>query len=144
LSHLRFTPPEYQLLSSTFDRFDLGKHRLLAFRRLLAMALADASPKLARRVDRLRQSEAELLYYHFRPRPAAAVRHDMTDQELSLFADACGSVPFPVRFVRPFQRTLVEALEGLRPELAEKVDRMSGYAFVHLYDWAVGRGCWEA
>ncbi len=144
MSHLRFTPPEYRLLSTTYDRFDLAKHSLPAFRRLLTMALGDVSPKLARRVDRLRPGEAELLYYHFRPRPAAAVRHDLTDEELSTFAEVCGAMALPVRFVRPFQRTLVEALEGLRPELAEKVDRMSGYAFVHLYNWAVRRGCGEA
>jgi hypothetical protein len=143
LSYLRFTPTEYRLLSSTYDRFDLAKHSLPAFRRLLTMALADESPRLARKVERLRQGEAELLFYHFRPRPAAAVRHDLSDEELSTFAEVCGAMAFLVRFVRPFQRAFVETLEELEPELAAKVDRMSGYAFEQLYNRAVGRECWE-
>jgi hypothetical protein len=143
LSYLRFTPNAYQTLSSTCTRLDLSKHNLPTFRRLLTLALADVSPELARLLERLRPAEAELLYYHFRPHPAAAVRHDLTDEELSTFAEVCGAMAFLVRFVRPFQRTFVETLEELEPELAAKVDRLSGYAFEQLYNRAVGRECWE-
>jgi hypothetical protein len=144
LNYLRFTPTEYRTLSAVCHRLDLGTHSLPAFRRLLAVALAEASPKLARRVSRLRPGEAELLYRHFQPRPAAAVRHDLTDEELSAFAQACGAASIPVRFVRPFQGTLVETVEELLPELAAKVARMSGYAFERLYNKALGREWWSA
>src|SRR5579884_806449 len=108
MSFLRFTPQEYGALAAVCERLDLGSHGLPAFRRLLAVALAETHPQLARRVDRLRRGEAELLYHHFRPRPPAAVRHDLTDEELSAFAQACGAAALPVRFVRPFQAVLVE------------------------------------
>jgi len=144
MSFLRFTPQEYGALAAVCERLDLGSHGLPAFRRLLAVALAETHPQLARRVDRLRRGEAELLYHHFRPRPPAAVRHDLTDEELSAFAQACGAAALPVRFVRPFQAVLVEALAGLRPELARKVARLSGHAFERLYNRAVGREWWWA
>jgi hypothetical protein len=144
LSFLRFTPTEYRLLCSACVRFDLAVDGLSNFRRLLVLALGEESPNLARRIEKLRLREVELLYYHFRPRPEAAVRHDLTDEELSLFAEVCTSASLPVRFVRPFQKTLVESLTGWQPELATKVDRLSGYAFERLYNQAVGRECWGA
>jgi hypothetical protein len=144
VAYLRFTPEEYHTLCEMSRRHGLGGRNMPAFKRLLVEALSGVSFNLARRVANLRGRRLELLYFHFRPRPAAAIRHDLTAPELRLVEEACVAAPFPVRFVKPFKGLLVEMLERSRPELADKVARMSGYQFERLYNRAVGREWWGA
>jgi hypothetical protein len=137
LSYLRFTPDEYR----TLRRLNPGAEpmHMPAFRRRLVAALNPVWPGLARKIARLRRGEMTLLYHHFQPRPADGAGHGLSPDELRVLGEACVSSPFPVRFVRPFKGLLVEMLEGSLPELARKVERMSGHQFERLYNQAVGR-----
>jgi hypothetical protein len=144
VAYLRFTPDEYRTLRDLHRRHGLDGRNLPSFKRLLVEALRGVSGHLARRITSLRGRRLELLYFHFRTRPPTVVRHDLNAEELRLVEEACVSAPFPVRFVKPFKGLLAEMLERSRPELAEKIARMSGYQFERLYNRAVGREWWGA
>jgi hypothetical protein len=135
LSHLRFTPEEYRTIADLCRRHDLGRRHQPAFRRLLLAALQETCPALAGRLARLRRGEVDLLYRHFRERPAPAPeRYELSSEELRTLAAACVTAPFTVRFVRPFRRMLVEVLQEEWPDLALKLAHMSGQQFERLYE----------
>ena len=144
MSYLRFTHAEYQTMAHFCREQGLAARSQPAFKRSLVQALADASPALSRRVAGLGGARLNLLYLHFhfatRPAadapPAADVEGRFTPGELQTLAEACGSVPSPVRFVRPFRRVLVELFEEVAPALARKLDRLSGREWERLYDRA--------
>jgi len=137
LSYLRFTPDEYRTLADLCRHHGLGNQSQPAFKRLLVEALRAPRPALADRVVRLRRRQLDLLYWHFRERTTPPVKggsDDFTRDELRLIAEACVSAPFRVRFVRPFKAVLVELFQEEWPELAFKLDALSGHRFERLYE----------
>ena len=145
MSHLRFTPAEYNAIAHFCREHHLGGRNQPAFRRLLVESLRGADPELARRVARLGRGKLNLLYWHFRdPVPSVNPRPNFTAQELRLVSEACIAAPFPVRLVRPFKHLLVELFQEDWPELARKLSSLGGHQFERLYEKASERKQKEA
>jgi len=144
LSHLRFTPEDYGMIANLCCQQGLGGLPEPAFKRRLVESMKEVAPALSDRLARLRRDQFNLLARHFRQRPATPKRIDFTAEEMQTLTAACVTSPFSVRFVRPFQRLLVEMLAGPSPDLARKVAHLSGHQFERLYNQAVGREWWSA
>ncbi len=141
MSYLRLTPAEYHAVRRECLRLGLGRCSRPAFRRGLIAALAGHEPPLADKIARLRRPALRVLHEHFHlpaeaPRPK---RVDLTPDEWAAFAEACVSYPLPVRFVRPFRHMLVELFREVSPELASKLEKLTGRQFEHLYGQATER-----
>src|SRR5579872_6440770 len=135
VSYLRFTSDEYRALLQACCRLNPGSHHRPAFKRLLVESLTDVAPDLAARIGRLRSSEVRLLHDHFRERSRPANPwHDFAPEELRVLEEACAAAPFPVRFVRPFKRFLVQQVQDTWPDLARKISWLSGHQFERLYE----------
>jgi hypothetical protein len=135
VSYLRFTPDDYRTILQACCRLDPGSHHRPAFKRRLVEALAGTSSSLAKRIARLRASDVRLLHDHFRERTRPANPwHEFAPGELRALEDACAAAPFPVRFVRPFKRFLVDKFQEIWPDLARKISWLSGPQFERLYE----------
>jgi hypothetical protein len=146
MSYLRLSRDDYRTVSRLCYQLDLAFHPRPAFRRLLVEALRGVDLDLAGRVARLGHAELKLLQDHFRHRHCpvgtgneVGAWDEFSPEEREFLAEACVSAPFPVRFVRPFKRLLVEMLHGAWPDLARKVARLSGRQFELLYERACRR-----
>jgi hypothetical protein len=140
LSCLRLTPAEYHSIACVCRERGLARLDLPAFRRLLAAALAEASPPLAGRVAGLSGVQTLLLRQRLRagegggrPEPS------FTAGERRLLAAAAGSVPATARFAGPARRLLLRLLRPYSPALARKLSRLSLSQFERLYEQARGR-----
>jgi hypothetical protein len=125
MSHLRFSPDEYQALSLVCLPLNLN-HRLPSHRlkRLLVRSLADTNPALARRVAGLPGQGIRLIRDHFRE-----VRHGLTAKEVGLLAEQAGALFLTTCFVCPSRLALVEYFREARPDLAAKLDRLGQRQF---------------
>jgi hypothetical protein len=138
MSYLRFTPDEYRTIAELCQEHNLGSCNQPVFHRLLVQALRGTCPALATRLSRLGRSKRTILYWHFRTRtPAVRTRPQFTAHDLRLVAEACQTVPFRVRIVRPFKHVLVELFQDEWPDLAQKLARLSGRQFEQLYEQVV-------
>ncbi len=133
LSYLRFTPAEYRAVSRVCRRLDLGSYDPPTFQRVLALALADATPTLAERVGRLDRAEVRLLHDHMRAELKAA-QPPFPSDEWRKIEEACESVPATHRFAHQIQRAVVRSLRPAAPGLSRKLSRMSISQFVRLFE----------
>ena len=138
MSYLRFTPDEYRTIADVCHEHRLDQLSQPAFHRRLMETLRRLAPALADRIARLGRAKRTLLYWHFRTRtPVVRPRLTFTAQDLRLVAEACLTVPFRVRVVRPFKHVLVELFQEECPALARKLARLSGRQFEQLYEQVV-------
>jgi hypothetical protein len=142
LSYLRLTLAEYRAIRRECLRLNPGRCSRLAFRRGLIAALAVSSAPLADKVAGLRRSQLRLLHDHFTApaeKPVEVEYVELSPPEWQAFAEACVSYPLPVRFVRPFRHMLVELFRDVSPDLAQKLEKLSGTQFEDLYLQATER-----
>ena len=66
MSHLRFSPPEYQALTAICRSLNLNRCRPQTLKRFVAESLADNYPEFAQRIAHLRREEIQLLHEHLR------------------------------------------------------------------------------
>jgi hypothetical protein len=71
--------------------------------------------------------------------PSAEKPAGLSAGEWIAFSEACISYPLPIRFVRPFRHMLVELFQDVSPELARKLNSLSGRQFEELYGEATER-----
>jgi hypothetical protein len=135
LSHLRFTPAEYQAVADARHRLDLVHFDPPSFRSILALSVADHSSALAARVLRFTDGQVRLLYDHLRPKPPALPRQRFTPEEWRTLLEACRTFPPSARFARPLQRFLIACFRDWSPELGRKVARMDAGQF----EWLLGQ-----
>jgi hypothetical protein len=137
MTYLRFSPEEYRSLCR-FCQPPLPRGLdLLAFKQLLLTTLSEAQPSLAERIAELDGHKLGLLFDHFAERASAGVPggpHELSVKELQVLTQACRSYPATVRFLRPFQASLVELLGEVFPSLSRKLGRMSASQFERLYE----------
>jgi hypothetical protein len=78
MSHLRFSPDEYDALSLACRPLNHSRHRHPSHRlkRLLVQSLAGGSPELAERIASMRGQEIRLIRDHFRE-----MRHGLLAKE---------------------------------------------------------------
>jgi hypothetical protein len=135
MSHLRFSPDEYQALSLVCLPLNLTHHRLPSHRlkRLLVTSLAGSKPALAERIAGLRGQGIRLIRAHFR-----AVRHGLTAKEVRLLAEQAGALFLTSRFVLSLRLALVEHFREARPDLAAKLDRLGQRQFEVLCEQLAG------
>jgi hypothetical protein len=125
VSHLRFTPPEYETISRVCERLGPDGHQLRKLQRLLVASLASSSPALAERIAHLQPRHLSLLHYHFWGRPEPTRELHFTVEEIKVLADACGKLVFNARFAQSVRRALVPMLREASPFLAAKIQRLS-------------------
>jgi hypothetical protein len=116
---------------------------LPALKRFLVANLPLDRLDLAMRIDRLENSQMQLLYEHLvSPNPAETMQGGwdaFTEVELKAVADAWGSFPYPIRFLRHFRKPLVHLLSDGSPDLAQKLAGLSARQFRLLYEYIRGR-----
>jgi hypothetical protein len=120
MGYLRFSRPEYDALVGVALRLDTVP-RPHALKHLLAAALADSDPALARRLACLRPGELRILHEHLYGLPWLAWGEPLTAEEVAALADAFGPLVSSSRFARPLKRALVYRLLEESPALAEKL-----------------------
>jgi hypothetical protein len=123
VTHLRFSPQEYQAISHLCRPLDLHRYPWHALKRLLVYSLAE----LGQRIAQMGREEFKILHDHFRESQRLEGQHELSPEELSVVAQAGGPLLFNARFVRPLKRALVQ-----RPDLATKLERMSHTQFEML------------
>ena len=129
MSHLRFTPAEYEALARV-RRLDLRGEDIPAFRLLLSALLFDDTPELAQRILRLRDGEVRLIRDHLRARK----RQSFTAEEWRAIAEACRILPATTRFARPVQAVLARHFRKASPGLARKLGRLSVTQFARVFE----------
>ena len=143
MSYLRFSPDEYHLIRRLVGAVPLSGMDLHALQRFLVANLPVDRLVLAMRVDRLDNSQMQLLYEHLLgPNPADAVPgawDAFTEAELEAVADAWESFPYPIRFLRHFRKPLVHLLSDGSPDLAQKLAGLSERQFRLLFEYVRGR-----
>ena len=144
MSYLRFSPDEYHLIRRLVGAVPLSGMDPPALQRFLVANLPVDRQGLAMRVDRLDNSQMQLLYEHLLgPNPADAVPGGwdaFTEEELEAVADAWESFPYPIRFLRRFRKPLVHLLSDGSPDLAQKLAGLSDRQFRLLFEYVKGRG----
>jgi len=136
LSHLRFTPAEYECIVRVRRRLDLRGFDARTLRRILSLSLMGEAPALAERIRGLRDAEVRLLRDHLRGERSQA----FTADEWRTIAEVCGAAPACLRFAGPLQRLLVGRLRKASPRLARRLGRMSLTQFVRVFEQAQQRG----
>jgi hypothetical protein len=131
MTHLRFSPAEYQAIARLCGPLDLRRSRPQALRRLLVGGLADALPELARRLRGFRRRELRVLHEHLRERQASD-EHGLTPEEFETVATPFGPLLSHVRFIRPLKRAVARQLRETFPGLAAKLDHLSQRQFEAL------------
>jgi hypothetical protein len=134
MSHLRFSPGEYQAIQETCRTLNLDRCRPRALKRLLTGALASLFPELAERIRMLKQEEMQLLHKHLRGQNPSRQRDELTDDEFSLFESACGPLLDRSRFLHALKATLVQHFLQHHPALAAKLVRAGQSRFQALCD----------
>jgi hypothetical protein len=140
VSHVRFSPSEYDIIAGLCRALGLCRRPFPAFRRLLLASLADCFPEVAVRVAVLDRPQVALLYHHLRQSPLAERRHGLTPAEVGLVAEAGVPLLSLARFFHPLRRVLVRRLQEGHPELAAKLKRLSLAQFAGLCHAINGRG----
>jgi hypothetical protein len=143
MSHLRFSPDEYRTICQLARSIPLGETTVTALRHFLVAYLPLDHLDLAMRIDRLDNRRMRLLYEHLMSHnPAGATQSEwdaFTQAELNAVADAWGSFPYPLRFVRHFRKPLVHLVSDGFPELAQKLAGLSERQFRLLYEYVTRR-----
>jgi hypothetical protein len=143
MSFLRFSLEEYHVIRKLVRAMPLSRMDLLALKRFLVANLPLDRLDLAMRIDRLDKPEMQLLYEHLvsiNPVDTVPGGWDgFTEGELNAVADAWGSFPYPIRFLRHFRKPLVHLLSDGSPDLAQKLAGLSARQFRLLYEYVRGR-----
>ena len=139
MSYLRFSPEEYHVIRRLVRATPLGRMDLPALKRFLVANLPPDRLDLARRIDRLDDSQMQLLHDRLMsPHPADARQGEwdgFTEAELNTVTVAWGSFPYPVRFLRHFRKPLVHLLSDGSPDLARKLAGLSERRFRLLFEY---------
>jgi hypothetical protein len=136
LTHLRFTPAEYNAIAHVRHRLDLTTFDVGTIRLILVLSLLDDMPLLSDRVRRLKDNEIRLLRDHLRTEGTTPPRRPFSAEEWHALAEACRGVPAGARFARPFQPALVRHFRKASPSLARKLARLSVTQFVQIFEQA--------
>jgi hypothetical protein len=143
MSYLRFSPDEYRALCRLSEQLPLGGMDLSALQHFLVANLPLEQLDLANRIARLGDLRMQLLYKHLlgqNPADAVPCEWDaFTQAELKAVADAWGSFPYPIRFLRHFRKPLVHLLNDGSPDLAQKLAGLNERQFRLLYEYVRGR-----
>jgi hypothetical protein len=125
MAYLRLDSRDYETFYRLCRTYDLGKHSLPTFKRLLLRGLADLSPRLAEDVAALSRRQLRLLYHRVRERPPVERSHGLTDAEVEAVRDSGVPLMSQCRFFHLLRRALVRRLVASHAALAAKVDWMS-------------------
>jgi hypothetical protein len=143
MSYLRLSPEEYRVLCRLCEQLPLGATGLTAFRHFLVAYMPLDQLELAKRIARLDDRPMRLLQKHLLGRrQAEALESDkltFTEEELELIIQAIDFPRHPLRFLRHFQKSMVERLSDSYPSLAWKLARLSERQFERLYEHVRGR-----
>ena len=143
MSYLHFSPDEYRALCRLAEQIPRGGMGLSALQHFLVANLPLEQLDLANRVARLDDRPMRLLHKHLLGRrQAEALESDkltFTEEELELIIQAIDFPRHPLRFLRHFQKSMVERLSDAYPSLAWKLARLSERQFERLYEHVRGR-----
>jgi hypothetical protein len=139
MSHLRFSPGEYQAIREIGRSLNLNRCRPQTLKRLLAGSLAVSLPGLAGRISALKREEMQLLHDHLRGQRQPQPRDELTADEFSLLELACGPLLDRARFLHALKATLIQHFLPNHPTLAAKLVRASLSRFEALCDQVKAR-----
>ena len=124
MAYLRLDSRDYETFYRLCRTYDLGKHSLPTFKRLLLRGLADLSPRLAEEVAALSKRQLRLLYDRMRERTRSGRGHGLTAVEVEAVLTSGVPLLSQCRFFHLLKRALVRRLAASHVALAAKVDRM--------------------
>ena len=143
MSYLRLSPEEYRVLCRLCEQLPLGATGLTAFRHFLVAYMPLDQLELAKRIARLDDRPMRLLQKHLLGRRQAEApagkRYAFTEEEVTVLIQAIDFPRHPLRFLRHFQKSMVERLSDSYPSLAWKLARLSERQFERLYEHVRGR-----
>jgi hypothetical protein len=138
MSHLRFSPGEYQAIREVCQTLNLNRCRPQTLKRILAGSLA-ALPDLAGRITALKREEMQLLHDHLRGHSQPQQREELTADEFSLLESACRPLLDHARFLHALKSMLIQHFLPDHPALAAKLVRASHSRFEALCDQVKAR-----
>jgi hypothetical protein len=122
-TYLRFTQKEFRGICRACRSIRLTEGSFAAFQPSLVRALATAEPALARRIDSFRSYQVGILFEHLKEQDGTSPT--FTAEECQAIARMCGSVVLAPRFIASFRDALVGHFRSPRPDLADKLARLS-------------------
>jgi hypothetical protein len=143
MSYLRFSPNEYHAIRRLTQAISLAEVDPPALQHYLVAHLPAQRLQLALRVARLNNRQMQLLREHFLVHQQSyAPEGDklaFTEEELEVVSQAIDFPRHSLRFLRLFQKSMVDCLSEASPSLAGKLARLSERQFGRFYEYVKGR-----